>query len=64
MGVGVIPVQNIDSAVAETRRAILDLKFKGIFVRPNPVKGRTLDDPYYDPLYRTSTGPRCSHDGP
>jgi len=53
MGVAVIPVQDIRAALEETRRAIQDLGFKGIFVRPNPVKGRTLDDPYYDPLYRT-----------
>jgi len=46
MGVGVIPVQ-------DTRRVILELKFKAVFVRPNPVKGRTLDDPYYDRLYKT-----------
>ena len=53
MGVGVIPVQEIKSAVEETRRVVLELGFKGIFARPNPVKGRTLDDPYYDPLYKT-----------
>ena len=53
MGVGVIPVQDINAAVAETRRAVTELGFKAIFVRPNPVKGRTLDDPYYDPLYET-----------
>jgi predicted TIM-barrel fold metal-dependent hydrolase len=51
MGVGVVPVQDIKAAVEETRRAILDLKFKAVFVRPNPVKGRMLDDLYYDPLY-------------
>jgi len=49
----VIPVQDIKAAVEEARRTILELKFKGIFVRPNPVNGRTLDDPYYDPLYQT-----------
>lgn len=53
MGVGVIPVQEINAAVEESRRVILELKFKALFVRPNPVKGRTLDDPYYDPLYKT-----------
>ncbi len=50
-GVGVLPVQDIKAAVDETRRVVLELGFKGVFVRPNPVKGRTLDDPYYDPLY-------------
>lgn len=53
MGVGVVPVQEMRSAVEETRRAVLELGCKGIFVRPNPVKGRPLDDPYYGPLYKT-----------
>jgi predicted TIM-barrel fold metal-dependent hydrolase len=53
MAVGVIPVQDIDAAVAETRRVVHELGFKAIFVRPNPIKGRTLDDPYYEPLYAT-----------
>jgi predicted TIM-barrel fold metal-dependent hydrolase len=53
MGVGVIPVQDIKAAVEETRRVILEFKFKAIFVRPNPVKGRTLDDSHYDPLHKT-----------
>ena len=53
IGVGVIPVQDIKAAVEETRRAILELKFQAVFVRPNPVKGRTPDDSYYDPLYET-----------
>jgi len=51
LGVGVIPVQDVKAAVKETRRVVLDLGFKGVFVRPNPVKGRTLDDAYYDPFY-------------
>lgn len=51
MAVGAIPVQDVNAAVAETRRVVRELGFKAIFVRPNPVKGRTLDDPYYDPLY-------------
>ena len=53
MGVGVIPVQDVKLAIAEARRAVGELGFKGIFVRPNPVKGRNIDDPYYDPLYET-----------
>jgi predicted TIM-barrel fold metal-dependent hydrolase len=42
------------AAVEETRRVILELKFKAIFVRPNPVKGHTLDESYYDPLYKSA----------
>jgi len=52
MGVGVIPTQDIAAAVQETKRVVQELGFKGVFVRPNPVKGRTLDDAYYDPLYQ------------
>jgi predicted TIM-barrel fold metal-dependent hydrolase len=51
MGVGVVPVQDIDAAVAECRRCIRELGFKAVFVRPNPVKERLLSDSYYDPLY-------------
>jgi uncharacterized protein len=53
MAVGVIPMQEIHAAVAEIRRVVHDLGFKAIFMRPNPVKARTLADPYYDPLYST-----------
>ncbi|HEY7169059.1 MAG TPA: amidohydrolase family protein [Candidatus Binatia bacterium] len=53
MAVAVIPPQEINVAIAETKRAIRELGFKAVFMRPNPVKGRTLDDVYYDPLYRT-----------
>lgn len=53
LGVGVVPVQDIKAAVEETRRVVRELGFKGVFVRPNPVKGRTLDDSYYDPFYAT-----------
>ena len=41
------------SPIAEAKRAVKELGFKGVFVRPNPVKGRNIDDPYYDPLFRT-----------
>jgi predicted TIM-barrel fold metal-dependent hydrolase len=53
LGVGVVPVQDVSAAVQETRRVVLELGFKGVFVRPNPVKNRMLDDPYYDPFYAT-----------
>src|ERR687896_510534 len=53
LGVGVVPVQEIGAAVAETRRCVKELGFKAIFMRPNPVKGRMVSDPYYDPLYKS-----------
>ena len=52
LGVGVVPVQDIGAAVTETRRCVKELGFKAIFMRPNPVKGRMVSDPYYDPFYK------------
>jgi len=53
MGVGVAPVQDVKLAVEEANRVVKELGFKGIFIRPNPIKGRNIDDPYYDPFYKT-----------
>ena len=39
-------------AVAEAGR-LADRGFRGIFVRPNPVRGRNLDDPAYESLWAT-----------
>ena len=53
MGVAAVPVQDVKLAIDEAKRAVNELGFKGVFVRPNPIKGRNIDDPYYDPLYKT-----------
>lgn len=37
-------------AAAEARR-VADRRFPAVFVRPNPVQGRGLDDPAYEPLW-------------
>jgi predicted TIM-barrel fold metal-dependent hydrolase len=66
MGVAVIPVQDVNRAIEEARRAVNELGFKGIFIRPNPIKGRNIDDPYYDPLYNTVAAlgvPLLVHEG-
>jgi predicted TIM-barrel fold metal-dependent hydrolase len=48
--VAVISPQDMPAAVAEVERAA-KRGFVGIFMRPNPVQGHTLGDPYYRPLY-------------
>jgi predicted TIM-barrel fold metal-dependent hydrolase len=53
LGVAAVPTQDVKLAVDEAKRAVKELGFKAIFVRPNPIKGRNIDDAYYDPLYRT-----------
>jgi uncharacterized protein len=50
-----LPVQDMGEAVAELRRSVRHLGFVGAFVRPNPLEGRTLSDPYYFPLYEEAS---------
>ena len=49
-GAGMIPPHDIEGAISEARRAVNELGFKTVFVRPNPVNGRNWHDAYYDPL--------------
>ena len=51
IGAGMISPFDVDDAVAETRRSVKELGFKGIFLRPNLVNGRNWHDPYYEPLW-------------
>ncbi len=48
IGVAVMPMQDIDAAIAEAQRAVGKLGMRGVMIRPNPYKGRNLDDPAYD----------------
>ncbi len=50
-GAGMVPPHDIEGAVQEARRAVNELGFKTVFMRPNPVNGRNWHDPYYDPLW-------------
>ena len=51
-GVCLLPLQDIELAEQELRRAAAELGMRGIFWRPNPLRGRRVSDPYYDPLVR------------
>ena len=51
LGAGMISPFEIDDAVAEARRSVNELGFKGIFLRPNPVNGRNWHDSYYETLW-------------
>ena len=48
-GLAQLPVQDVDAAVAELRRAVGDLGLLGAYLPTDP--GRPLDDPALDPLY-------------
>ncbi|HLQ33606.1 MAG TPA: amidohydrolase family protein [Chloroflexota bacterium] len=53
LGVAMVSPFDVDDAVAETRRAVKELGFRGIFLRANVVTGRNWYDPYYGPLWST-----------
>ena len=65
-GIGVIALHDIGEAVREAERCVKRFNMKGILVRPNPICGRTLDNPYYDDLYASLSeldAPLCVHEG-
>jgi predicted TIM-barrel fold metal-dependent hydrolase len=53
IGVGMVSPFDMNDAVAETRRCVKELGFRGVFLRSNIVTGRAWSDPYYDPLWAT-----------
>jgi predicted TIM-barrel fold metal-dependent hydrolase len=53
LGAGMISAYNIEDAVAETHRAVEELKFRAVFLRSNIVNGKRWHDPYYEPLWST-----------
>ena len=46
-----MPQCDLGAALAEARRCVRELGFRGVMMRPNPVRARTLGDPYWDPLW-------------
>jgi predicted TIM-barrel fold metal-dependent hydrolase len=53
LGAGMISPFDVNDAVAESKRCAHELGFRGVFLRPNLVHGRTWHDPYYEPLWST-----------
>jgi predicted TIM-barrel fold metal-dependent hydrolase len=49
-GVGAISLHHPEGMVTELRR-IAEFGWKTVFLRPNPVKGRLLSDPAYEPFW-------------
>ena len=45
-----MPQLDVGLTLAETERA-LGLGLKGVFMRPNPIGGRNMDDPAWEPLW-------------
>ncbi len=66
IGIGAVPLQDVEEAIKEMRRAVVRLGMPGVFVRPNPYNGRRLDNPAYDPFWAAAQELDCSvsiHEG-
>lgn len=64
--VAAVPQLDIKEMLVEARRAVTSLGCKSVFLRPNAIGGRTLDDPYFDPLWSLLVEldvPLCVHEG-
>jgi predicted TIM-barrel fold metal-dependent hydrolase len=50
-GAAMVSLHDAEIAAAEARHAVEELGMKSIFLRPNPVNGRTIDHPDLDDFY-------------
>jgi uncharacterized protein len=48
-----IAPHDVELAVREIKRTVLELGFKAVFMRPNPVHDRQWYDPCYEPIWQT-----------
>lgn len=53
LGVAMISPFDVEAAVTETRRAVKELGFRGVFMRAVVVTGRNWYEPSFDPLWST-----------
>jgi predicted TIM-barrel fold metal-dependent hydrolase len=59
-GVGVVPLQDIEAAVAEMRRCVDELGFKAVMLRPAAYRGgKKLNHADYDPFWRAAGDLGC-----
>jgi predicted TIM-barrel fold metal-dependent hydrolase len=59
IGIGAVPFQEPELAVKEMHYVVEKLGFKGVFTRPNPLRGRNLDHPDYDIIWQTAQELNC-----
>jgi predicted TIM-barrel fold metal-dependent hydrolase len=46
-----VPQLDVTAAMEEARFGVEQLGMRGVFLRPNPIGGRTLDNPVFEPLW-------------
>ncbi|MFL6624555.1 MAG: amidohydrolase family protein [Sulfurifustis sp.] len=65
-GAAMVSVHDVRIGIEEAKRAVNELGFKSIFLRPNLVKGRVWYSDYYEPLWTVAEElgvPICFHEG-
>ena len=66
VSIAVVPQSDVFEAMKETQRAVKELGAKGVMWRPNPIGGRNLHEPYFDPMWSLLEEldiPVCLHEG-
>ena len=59
-GAGIVPLQDVEAAIAEMERCVNALGFKAVMIRPAPyVSGTKLNDPVYDPFWAAAAALGC-----
>lgn len=58
-GLGTIPMQDVDLAIKELERCIVDLKMPGVQIGSN-INGKNLGDPYFKPFWQAANDMRAA----
>lgn len=51
IGVGQVTLHDTEMAIAEARRTVREMGMTAVWTRPNPINGRQLHDPAFDPFW-------------
>jgi len=59
IGLGTVPLQDIDLAIKEMERCVTELKMPGLEIGSN-INGKNLSDPYFTPFWQAAEQLGCS----
>lgn len=59
IGIGTVPLQDIDLAIKEMERCVKELGMPGLEIGSN-VNGKNLSDPYFEPFWQAAEELNCS----
>ncbi len=59
IGIGTVPLQDIDLAIKEMERCVVDLKMPGLEIGSN-INGKNLSDPIFEPFWEAAAALNCS----